>query len=226
MDYNSINYFIYKGKPMGFQYDLAQLFAKHLGVSLDSVVNNNLDESFEMLENGDCHILTTSLTQTKAREELFDFSLPIGETAVVFVQRKGEKSPYIINNINNLKNKTIYIKKNTIYETILENLNSDKNLNINIISVKNFSTEDLIRMVSTKEIDYTISDENIASINAQRLNNLNISLHLSKKQKLSWGINKNQSELKDEINKWLKTFVDSYAYRILYNKYYNSKRAL
>lgn len=226
MDYNSINYFIYKGKPMGFQYDLAQLFAKHLGVSLDVVVNNNLDESFAMLENGDCHILTTSLTQTEARKELFDFSLPIGETAVVFVQRTGEKSPYTISKINNLKNKTIYIRKNTIYETILQDLNSERNLNINIVSVKNFSTEDLIRMVSTKEIDYTISDENIAYINAQRHNNLDISVSLSKKQKLSWGVNKNQSELKEELNKWLNDFVESYTYRILYNKYYKSQRAL
>jgi len=224
MDYNSINYFIYKGKPMGFQYELAQTFAKHIGVSLDVVVNNNLGESFKMLEENKCNILTTSLTNTKERAERFDFSYPIGETAIVLIQRTGKKSN--IGNIEELKDKTIYVKSNTVYESTLEEYNTEKDLNINIISVKNFSTEDLIRMVSKKEIDYTVSDENIAYINAQFHNNIDISIRLSEKQNLSWGISKEQKELKQEVDKWLKTFVKSYKYRIIYNKYYNSRRAV
>jgi len=34
-DYNSTNYFIYKGRTMGFQYEMLQALAKHLGVKLE-----------------------------------------------------------------------------------------------------------------------------------------------------------------------------------------------
>ena len=81
-------------------------------------------------------------------------------------------------------------------------------------------------VIPKKEIDYTVSDENIAYINAQFHNNIDISIRLSEKQNLSWGISKEQKELKQEVDKWLKTFVKSYKYRIIYNKYYNSRRAV
>jgi membrane-bound lytic murein transglycosylase F len=46
-DYNSTNYFIYKGRTMGFQYEMLQAFADHLGVKLELSVNNDLVSSFE-----------------------------------------------------------------------------------------------------------------------------------------------------------------------------------
>lgn len=225
-DYNSINYFIYKGQPLGFHYEMAKLFAEYIGVNLEIVVSNNLGESFDLLEKGQGHILATSLTQTEERSENFDFSFPIGETAIVLVQRESQDSSYIIRDINDLKDKCIYVKSKSVYQKTLEDFNNEKDLNITIISVDNFSTEDLIGMVSNSEIDYSVSDENIAQINAHHYNNVDISMALSEKQPLSWGINKKQTELKEELNNWLKGFVGSYAYKVLYRKYYDSKRAI
>ena len=34
VDNNSVSYFIYKGVPMGYEYELLNLFAKELGVTL------------------------------------------------------------------------------------------------------------------------------------------------------------------------------------------------
>lgn len=226
MDYNSINYFIYKGKALGFQYDIAKAFADYLGVHLEVVVSNNLEDSFKILENGECHILATSLARTEERAQRFNFSFPIGESATVLVQRKSRDSSYIIKDVQQLKNKTVYAKNKSEYEKTLKSFNKKYNLNIKIISVKNFSTEDLIGMVSHKEIDYSISDENIAYINSRHFRNINISTILSDKRKLAWGINKKQTELKTVLDKWLKGFVGSYTYNVLYKKYYDSRRAV
>lgn len=226
MDYNSINYFIYKGKPMGFQHDLAKMFADYIGVDLEVIVSNNLGKSFKLLEENKCHIIATSLTYTEERAERFDFSEAIGQTAIVLVQRNSKDSTYQISKIEDLKDKTIYVKSKSVYEQTLIKFNAKQNLNINIISVENFSTEELINMVSKKEIQYTVSDENIAHINAQHYKNINISTRLSEKQALAWGINKNQKELKKTLNKWINGFIESYTYRILYQKYYTSRRAI
>jgi membrane-bound lytic murein transglycosylase F len=225
-NYNSIDYFLYKGKPLGFHYEMASLFAEYIDVELELVVSNNLGESFELLEKGEGHILATSLTYTNERNKDFDFSSPIGETSIVLVQKKSKDSSYIIKELKDLKNKTIYIKSKTVYRKTLEDLNKNNKFDIRIISIDNFSTEDLIDMVSKGEIDYTVSDNNIAQINSHHYININTSIELREKQALSWGINKKQTELKSELNKWLKGFVGSFTYNVLYRKYYNSKRAI
>ncbi len=42
IDYNSTNYFVYRGRPMGFQYELLQQLSQDLGVTLKVMVSNNL----------------------------------------------------------------------------------------------------------------------------------------------------------------------------------------
>ena len=41
--YSATSYFLYKGKTMGFEYELLERFAKHLGVQLEIVVANDID---------------------------------------------------------------------------------------------------------------------------------------------------------------------------------------
>lgn len=49
-DYNSTSYFIYRGQPMGYQFELLQELADYLDVKLEVIANNNLEQKFEMLE--------------------------------------------------------------------------------------------------------------------------------------------------------------------------------
>src|SRR6056297_3469187 len=51
-DYNSTNYFIYRGTPMGFQYDLLKQLAEALDVDLEVKVNNELGDLFDQLNVG------------------------------------------------------------------------------------------------------------------------------------------------------------------------------
>ena len=76
-DFNSINYFLYRGEPMGYQYELLQAFANYLGVKLEIVVNNDLQKSFECLDNGVCDMIAMDLTKTMSRSKIVDFSVPI-----------------------------------------------------------------------------------------------------------------------------------------------------
>ena len=51
-DYSSTDYFIYKGQPLGFQYEMLQQLANHLSVRLEVRVSRSLNESFELLRSG------------------------------------------------------------------------------------------------------------------------------------------------------------------------------
>ena len=226
MDYNSINYFIYKGKPMGFQYELVKRFADHLGVRLEVTVSNNLKESFNLLNSNNHHILATNLTNTPQKNNKFILTYPIDEAKQVIVQRKSNDSSYYLSNIKEINNKTIFIKGDSGYLETLKIIEKNHNINIDAIPYHKFNTEDLIRLVALGKINYTVSDYNIAYINSKFYENLDISLEICGPQKLSWALNKENADLAHEINKWLKQFKKTATYRIIHNKYFKSKRAV
>ena len=45
--YNTTDYYVYKGIPKGFHYELVKDFADYLGVKLNIEVNTNIDESIQ-----------------------------------------------------------------------------------------------------------------------------------------------------------------------------------
>ena len=76
-DYNSTDYFIYRGEPMGFQYEKLKMFADYLGVDLEINVATSLDDAFRNLEEGKSDLIAMGLTVTLDRSEKVDFTLPI-----------------------------------------------------------------------------------------------------------------------------------------------------
>jgi membrane-bound lytic murein transglycosylase F len=72
--YNANSYFIYKGEPLGFEYELLKLLADHLGIELEIVIVNNLDQIFNKLNEGVGDIIAYNLTITKKRLNKVTFS--------------------------------------------------------------------------------------------------------------------------------------------------------
>src|SRR5690349_23716635 len=70
VDNNSISYFIYKGHPMGYEYELLQLLAKHLDVSLKIKVTSGVELAIKQLNKGEGDIIAFPLTINKARRKL------------------------------------------------------------------------------------------------------------------------------------------------------------
>ncbi|HRX12668.1 MAG TPA: transporter substrate-binding domain-containing protein, partial [Draconibacterium sp.] len=88
VDYNSTNYFIYRGKPMGFQYELLQALSKDLEVNLEIVVYNSISESFNGLLDNRYDVIAQNLTITGKRSKQIEFTVPLQQTQQVLVQRE------------------------------------------------------------------------------------------------------------------------------------------
>ena len=74
---SSTSYFMYKGKKMGFEYDILKLFAKDLGIKLEIKVVHNLDSLITMLRSGEGDIIACNYTITRERKKLINFSKPL-----------------------------------------------------------------------------------------------------------------------------------------------------
>ena len=63
-EYNSISYFLYRGQPMGFQFELLQELANHMNLALEVSVSNDLDRNFIDLREGNVDMIAMNLTVT------------------------------------------------------------------------------------------------------------------------------------------------------------------
>ena len=235
MDFNSTNYFIYRGEPMGYQYELLRLLAEHLEVKLEVKVENDIDENFNMLKNGECDIIAINLTITKERSKIIDFTYPHSQTHQVLVQRKPENwkrlskkkiEANLIRNQLDLADKVVYVQKGTSYAERMKNLSDEIGDSIILIEKGDKEVEELIELVASGEIDYTVADENVALVNQFYYPNLDVKTAVSFPQNMAWGINKGEDALKQEIDKWLKNFRKSAHYNIIYNKYFKNRRSV
>ena len=233
--YSSTSYFLYKGQPMGYEYELAGRLADHLDVELEMVVADDIDEIIPMLQKGEGDVITYNLTVTGSRREVVNFTLPLNFTHQVLVQRKPDNwrqmklheiEKELIRNPIKLIGKQISVRENSSYRERLENLQQEIGGKIPIQFVPgDISTDEIIKKVSNKEIDYTISDYNIASISSAYYDNLDIKTTVGVMQRLAWATRKSSPKLLKTINEWIKIQRDETDFYVIYNKYFKNKRA-
>ncbi|HAJ81670.1 MAG TPA: lytic transglycosylase F, partial [Zunongwangia profunda] len=233
--YNSTSYFLYRGKPMGFEYELVKKLADHLELELDIKVAKDMDHLFDMLNAGVGDLIAFGLSVTEDRKKIVNFTEYHYLTHQVLVQRRPENwrrlpmykiKKHTINDPIEMIGKTVHVRKNSSYYERLENLENEIGGQIDIQLVSgNKTTEDIIKMVVDGEIDYTVSDYNIAAINQTYNPILDIDTEISFSQRIAWSVRKNSPELLAEINSWLRNIKKKDFYYVVYNKYFKNKKS-
>jgi len=233
-DFNSTNYFIYKGEPMGFNYELLKSFSDNIGIDLEIISENQLDNAFELLNTGKADLVAIGLTVNSTRKKDILFTEPIDETRQVLVQRKPRNwrsltadavDKKLIRNQLGLVRKTIYVQSGSSHVERLKSLASELGDSINIIEVP-FDSEKLIQNVAEGLIEYTVCDENIAMVNATYYRDIDIATPVSFPQNLAWAVRKDNSEkLLYELNRWITSYKKTGSYALLYAKYFRNSRS-
>ncbi len=232
-NYNSTNYFIYRGKPMGYQFDMLRHLAENLNIKLEVLVTNSLEESFRKINNGEADILAINLTKTNERKKFIHFTEPYLQTHQVLIQKKPKNhriltksklNEQLIQNTLDLAGKTVYVLEGSAYSQRLKNLAEEIGDTIHIIEVPE-ETETLIELVAKGEIDYTVADENVALVSQTYYPELDVSLAVGFPQNIGWGIRKNSPELEKEVNDWIIKFKSTRTYALIYHKYFKNQKS-
>jgi membrane-bound lytic murein transglycosylase F len=228
--FNAYSYFIYKGKTMGYEYELLKRFAEKLGVDVEIKISKDIDQMFDMLEKGEGDLIAFNLTVTRARKQKADFTTHLNITHQVLVQRKPDNwraltidkiNSSLIKNPIDLEFKTVHVRKGSAYKERLKNLSDEIGGHIEIVeAADSLSDEDLIQQVAVGAIDYTISDENVAQLNQSFYPNLDIETHISFPQRIAWAVKKGSTDFLEEINSWIEEFKKQVDYFVIYDRYY------
>lgn len=232
-EYNSISYFIYRGQPMGFQYEMLQELANYLDLSLEVSVSNDLSLNFSDLIEGNVDLIAMNLTVTSERKSEVSFTEPLLRTRQVLVQRKPERwekmnvsqrDEAMIRSQLDLAGKVVYVQDGSVYEERLRSLSNEIGGGIEIREV-NLEAEQLVQRVALGEIDYTVCDENVGLVNTTYFPQLDVGTAISFQQHVAWAVNQRSDSLKVEIDKWVSGYKKSRGYAILYNKYFKNRHA-
>jgi membrane-bound lytic murein transglycosylase F len=224
LSYDPINYFIYRGAPMGYSYELAQSFAHYLNIPLEVVVVRDMNDQIPMLNSKRGDIVAHLMTVTPERKRIVDFTTPLDSTRQVLVQLKpgDNDSSKLVRRLDHLHGKTVHVHLNSAYYSRLTEIMKSKNITITIVpAAGSLTTSELIGKVSDRAFDYTIADENIASTHLALFNNIDIQTQISSTMPLAWAIRNNSPELLDALNRWLAKSKKSGELAIIRDKYYN-----
>lgn len=217
--YNTTDYYVYKGIPKGFHYDLVKKFADHLGVKLNIEINTDIDECIQRLNENKYDLIAMSMTVTDDRKNKVKFSKTLFNTSQVLVQHKSDS---ILRSIQELKGKEIFLQKGTAFTNTLQHLNDSLQLNLKITILEDDTFEDILLKVENGELPYTVTDKNIAQIAAQYMTHIDYSLQLSPNTPIAWAIPRKTSLFADELNNWLDSIKKSDDFNVLYNRYYKN----
>jgi membrane-bound lytic murein transglycosylase F len=219
---SSISYYLFRGKPMGFDYEIMQAFAEYLGVKLKVKVIPDLNDMFAMLWRGEGDIIACNLTITPERESFLRFSRAIDYTGAVLVQNVSTPDSLFIHDITQINKTSIMVHEFSVFKNIMDGLQSE---GAQLVPAPgHLDSEELIRMVAKGEILATISDENVAVINKNYYANLDIQLHLSPDKPIGFAMRPNASDLAAALDNWISDASTERKLNFFRKKYFESGR--
>ena len=233
--YNSTSYFLYRGTPMGFEYEMLSRLAEDLELELKITVADDIDDLFNMLNKGEGDLIAFGLTITEPRKKLVSFTNSHYVTHQTLVQRMPDNwrslpgykiDRQLISNTIELMNDTVWVRENSSYAERLKNLQDEMGSEIPVEYIDgNITTDEIIKMVVDGKIERTVADYNIASINKTFYPVLDIDTRISFAQRIAWAVRQNSPELLNAINKWIIKEKKRDEYYVIYNKYFKNKKS-
>lgn len=185
--------------PAGLEYDLAKMFAEHLGVELTVIIPDSFSNLLESVNNNVGHIATAGLTITEPRKKIFKFGPSYQEITEQLIFNTNLHRP---KNLGDLQGGLLEVVANSSHNERLIELKTE-HPNLAWKENKTLESEELLQLVSDEVIDYTIADSNEATLNKRFLLNLRTAFDIGPPQQLAWALpNNNDDSLYNAVVKF------------------------
>jgi membrane-bound lytic murein transglycosylase F len=216
VDNNSSSFYIYRGRRMGFEYELLLDLGKQLGVQVEFVVASDIDEAFSKLEEGRVDLIAMNVQQNSERENFVTFTEAIGSMSTVLVGR--EK----LTSWDTLGMDTVVVRKGAVYKSQLEQIKDSLDLDFTILEVQDHE-EILLDRVYEQELRWTVAEKNVAQTNATYYDELQLGLEVSKEEPVTWALRSTSPNLLQAVNSWLAEKKKVFIPRTYSRYFLNSK---
>jgi membrane-bound lytic murein transglycosylase F len=216
---STLSYFEFRGKQMGFEYEILDTFCKANGIKLEVKSLNKLEDFARYLNKGEGDIVAANLPIELGKENVLAYSMPYYQTFQVLVQRKSDS---LIKEPAHLAGKKVYVRKNSTFEKRLVALQEEVGSEIDVKFQPQLPlAEDLIDEVVSGRIRYTLAHENLARISKDMHPFLDISTRMSFEQRIAFALRPKSKVLKEKLDLFLNEFLASEAFSQLKKRYFD-----
>lgn len=249
--FNSTSYFIYRGEPMGFEYELLAAFAGDHDLALRTVVVRDRDELVERLDAGEGDLIAARMIPTPRLQEEVAFTEPLYRTRPAVVQRSEpageadlpeavdtvldwtglpEETPAqvrarLIGSPADLAGQEVHVAGRSPYRAVLVELSDTLTGDITIVELEGDSATDaLVRQVARGEIELAVSHENVARLNSSYYDNLEVRPAIGPTHRVAWALRRGAPELRGALDAWIAEKTNDGTIERLYQKYFVDRR--
>lgn len=216
LTFHASDYFIYKGTPIGFQYELLKELKKAIGKPIDIKVMSNFDSVYTEVFKDQYDIIALDFRRSGIVAPLVTFSYPHSFTYPVLITRKEVK---VMDSVD----KKVFVPNYYHHFISTEELKQKK---FNLVFQKENNSEELFDLIQDKKIDYMVCDYHLAVTLLPFYSTLKIIESAGPTYERSWVLNKKNNELNQEINNWIATFSKTKKYTHLIKKYFSPHSAV
>ncbi len=193
-----LSYYLNGDQPLGLEYRLLHAFCESQGIDLNVVPFDNNQDLFKALELKHIDVAGGHLTHTPNRSEVFQFSHPFMQSTIELVTHHSYRH---VEQLDEMENALGIITSPSSNEEFIQNHPQwqFEQLTFNA----DMSLFELIKMVSLKEIDYTLADSSIIDIYGHFFPGLYRPIQMSAPQDVAFMLNQKDTVLLTELNNYL-----------------------
>ena len=172
---SATTFFEKSGVCNGFEFLIANGFARNLGVELEVKTKNNFEELKLAINAGEKNLIVANLTQAMLSQHLLDFSIPYHYVSEQLIYRRDKPKP---DTITDLQRTMVLTNQPCFFVTQIKDTQQN-NPELILIDNPSLSNVDTMRMVHSNNYDYSITDSLSFNINRYIFHEVAIGIEIS-----------------------------------------------
>lgn len=203
----------------GFEYSLANTFAKRLGVELEIVEQEDISRIFDEVGRKG-NFAAAGLTVTERRQRSVTFSRPYAYVTQQVIYHSGTRRP---TSLEDLEGKQIVVMSGSSHAERLRELQR-RHPELTWEERPDVEMLDLLEMVHNHKIDYAVIDSNAFALNSAVYPKAKVAFNISEAEPLAWAFpQSSDTSLLDAANEFLTTMEQSGALADLQERFHSSR---
>lgn len=209
-------FFLGPQSPQGIEYELARGFAEHLGVDFRIELVDRFDEVLPAIVGGGADIAAAGIVANSQRRNVVEFGPSYERTEAQLIYRRGAPRP---TSIADLLGHRIEVLAGSAHVRKLEIARRDYP-SLTWTERADVTTDELIRRVSSGEIDYTIVSSNAFAIMRNYHPEARAAFSLGPSQPVAWALPKGERQLREAVASYFAKIEATGKLQRILDRYY------
>lgn len=204
----------------GFEYELTEAFANHLGVTLHIEDHSSLSDMLAAVKTQKGQFAANNLSITPERRRSLDFSVPYMQVKQHVIYRRGTERPQTIDDLLDLD---IVVISNSSHAEFLRSLKQSFPT-LHWREIDEIEPLDLLESVHSGRADVTIVDSTFFTVNRNIYPKARRAFDLHEERNIAWAFPKLKDQsLYKAANSFLVDYRDSGELKELTDSYFNDQ---